>query len=176
MKDIIKKFLENKTYQGVEINPDDIIISEQIREYCKANRCGRYNTCWACPPAIPPIEKLKEQYGKFSKAFVYNIVYPLEDSFDLEGMLNALKDSNELANSIIRYLNSIKSHFGVLKPGSCNACEKCSYPDKPCRHPDIAFPTLEAYGINVMELAKKFNMNYYNGENTITYFTIFFYN
>jgi hypothetical protein len=31
-------------------------------------------------------------------------------------------------------------------------------------------PSLEAYGINVSELAKAAGMNYINGQNTVTYF------
>ena len=175
MKYIIENFLENRLYQSVEIDAYDIPISEEILEYCKANQCGKYNTCWTCPPAIPNIEKMKELYGKYSKALVYNIVYTLEDSFDWEGMLKALKDSNQIANRLIEHLNSLKLDFKALKSGSCDICDKCTYPNNPCRHPDRAFPTLEAYGINVMQLAKTFNMQYYSGENTITYFTIFFY-
>ncbi|MDD4120041.1 MAG: DUF2284 domain-containing protein [Clostridia bacterium] len=176
MKNIIEKLIENKIFQSVEIETKDIIISEEILSYCKANKCGKYNTNWTCPPAIPSIYQLKEQYNRYSTALIYNIIYPLEDSFDWDGMLGALKDSNNTANKIAKYLHTLKLDFKVLKSGSCDICDKCTYPDNPCKHPDIAYPPLEAYGINVMELAKKFNLNYYNGVNTITYFTIFFYN
>ena len=40
----------------------------------------------------------------------------------------------------------------------------------PCRFPEKAIPSLEAYGINVSRLASAAEMKYINGQNTVTYF------
>ena len=42
--------------------------------------------------------------------------------------------------------------------------------NEPCRHPELAMPSLETYGINVSELAASSGMKYINGQNTVTYF------
>jgi predicted metal-binding protein len=42
--------------------------------------------------------------------------------------------------------------------------------DEPCRHPDLAMASLEAYGFNVSRLAAAADMKYINGQNTVTYF------
>lgn len=176
MKDYFEKELKGKAFQSGEIETAEIPFSEEMIAYCMENKCGRYNTNWTCPPATGDFSEIKEKYLKFKKAFVYNAVYLLEDSFDIEGMDNAREKNFEICDCIIKTLFYSGKPFSVLKAGSCAKCKKCSYPDSPCRHKDTAFPSLEAAGINVTALAKKLGMNYYNGENTITYFTIFFYN
>lgn len=54
----------------------------------------------------------------------------------------------------------------------CELCEKCTYPDAPCRFPDRAYPSVEACGINVMQLAKDVGVKYNNEPNTVTYFCL----
>ena len=44
-----------------------------------------------------------------------------------------------------------------------------------CRFPDRAMSSLEAYGVNVSELAVQCGMRYINGENTVTYFGAVFF-
>ena len=42
--------------------------------------------------------------------------------------------------------------------------------DLPCRAPEEALSSLEAYGINVYQTVKKTALKYINGQNTVTYF------
>ena len=59
-------------------------------------------------------------------------------------------------------------HLGA---GGCGLCEVCAKrTDEPCRHPDLAMASLEAYGFNVSLLAAAADMKYINGQNTVTYF------
>ena len=71
--------------------------------------------------------------------------------------------------SLFEDLNITKVlHLGA---GGCGVCESCAKKtNEPCRFPEKAMPSLEAYGINVSELAKASGMNYINGQNTVTYF------
>ncbi|MBR2616748.1 MAG: hypothetical protein IKC56_00735 [Clostridia bacterium] len=54
-------------------------------------------------------------------------------------------------------------------------CKTCTYPTAPCRFPDRARTSMEACGINVVELAKEVGINYVNGQNTVTYFSLILY-
>jgi predicted metal-binding protein len=59
-------------------------------------------------------------------------------------------------------------HLGA---GGCGVCEVCAKrTGEPCRFPEKAMPSLEAYCINVSELARAAGMKYVNGQNTVTYF------
>ena len=59
----------------------------------------------------------------------------------------------------------------VLSTG-CIPCEKCTYPDKPCRNPDTAFPTIESAGIVLPLLVEKTDMELSCGAGLVTYFSI----
>jgi predicted metal-binding protein len=57
-----------------------------------------------------------------------------------------------------------------LNVGCCRLCPKCAYLDnEPCRHPDKAVSSLEAYGIDVVALEKSVGIPYHNGKNTVSY-------
>ena len=59
-------------------------------------------------------------------------------------------------------------HLGA---GGCGVCKPCAKQSgEPCRFPELAMPSLEAYCINVSELARAAGMKYINGPNTVTYF------
>lgn len=176
MKEIIEKIIKNQIFQSAEIKTADIPFSEDVLNACKLNHCGRYNTNWTCPPASGDLGSVKKSVLSFKKAFIFNRVYKLEDSFDIEGMDNARDEINNLCDKVIDYLIENNIKYKMLKAGSCNICKVCAYPDKPCRHKDKACLSLEACGINVVDLAKQNGMNYFNGNNTVTYFAIVLYN
>ena len=59
----------------------------------------------------------------------------------------------------------------LLGAGGCRLCPRCAKADnQPCRFPDAALASLEAYGVNVSLLAPQAGMQYINGANTVTYF------
>ena len=62
----------------------------------------------------------------------------------------------------------------VLSTESCAICDKCAYPDGPCRHPELMFPCVESQGILVTDLAEKCGMEFFNG-NTVTWFSVLLY-
>ena len=64
----------------------------------------------------------------------------------------------------------------VLSTESCAICEKCAYPDAPCRHPDRMFPCIESYGILVTELAEKNGITFMSGSGLVTWFSLILYN
>jgi predicted metal-binding protein len=58
-----------------------------------------------------------------------------------------------------------------LSAGGCGVCKVCAKrTNEPCRFPEKAITSLEAYGINVSRLAAASDMKYINGQNTVTYF------
>ena len=154
------------------IEAGDIITDRAFRGMCESNACGVYGKCWMCPPYVGEIDELMARVGKYDYALVYQTVTELEDSFDFEGMIEAKKKSYPLAQSLRKAFDDV--HFEKvlhLGAGGCGVCETCSKrTNEPCRFPELAMPSLEAYGINVSELAKASGMKYINGQNTVTYF------
>lgn len=162
----------DQIWQYAEIDVKDIEFSEEVVAACRANFCGNYNKSWKCPPNVGTLEELREEYIKFSQAFVFTTKHPIEDSFDIEGMFAARLEHDKTEDAIRPVL---PAGSRILGAGGCNVCKKCAFPE-PCRFPDKAKTSVEACGINVVSLAKTAKINYTNGENTVTYFSVVFLN
>lgn len=173
MKDYaVKKALEFGAYRASIIDAKSIVLDRAFRAMCEANSCGVYGKCYMCPPDVGDIDELMSEVGKYELALVYQTVSELEDSFDIEGMIEAKKRTYPLAQKL-RAVFSDKKVLRVLHlgAGGCGVCETCAKKtNEPCRYPELAMPSLEAYGVNVYELAKAAGMKYINGSNTVTYF------
>ncbi|MGI6403136.1 MAG: DUF2284 domain-containing protein [Oscillospiraceae bacterium] len=148
-----------------------IPFRREFRVACEQNACGKYGRCWMCPPDVGDIDKMIAQAKKYRYALVFQSIGQLEDSFDIEGMEAAAKEHNALMQRLAVQLAPLLGSFLKLGAGGCQVCPHCTRPDnQPCRHPDMAMASLEAYGIAVSELAELSGMKYINGSNTVTYF------
>ena len=87
-------------------------------------------------------------------------------------MVFGAKTTENILIDILKELKTDNIKYIALGCEGCTLCKKCTYPNAPCRHPDIATPSVEACGINVVELSRKIGIKYNNGANTVTYFCI----
>ena len=122
---------------------------------------------------VDALPKLKEKCLAYENAFVFTTKHDIEDSFDIEGMGEAREKHGKIENELLSALQG--QTFLFLGAGACNVCKTCTYPTAPCRFPDRARTSMEACGINVVELAKEVGINYVNGQNTVTYFSLILY-
>lgn len=157
------------------ISSSALVFSEEVRDICKGNGCGKYNTGWYCPPAYGSVEECRAKCLSYEKVFVFTGVYELEDSYDFEGMMKAGKRFNRLCWDIRELLNRERVEHLLYANGGCADCKDCTYPDAPCRVPDKLILSLEGNGIYVNKLAESAGVNYINGKNTVTYFGAVFY-
>ena len=152
------------------ITTDQIPFDRELRKMCEANRCGAYGKNWACPPLVGSVDELIEKARSFRYAVVFQNIYTIEDSFDIEGMDRAAHQHRELVRRIFES-NEMPKDGQMLGAGGCDYCDRCAAMDgEPCRHPGKAFASLEACGVYVSQLAEACGMKYINGVNTITYF------
>lgn len=161
--------LGEQVWQYAEIDGSQIPFREDVVKACEANYCGNYNRTWACPPNVGKFEDLKARYSRYRKTFVFTTKHELEDSFDIEGM-NAGRLEHNRVEDQIRELAAERGAV-ILGAEGCAVCKTCAFPD-PCRFPEKKRTSVEACGIFVVELAQLCNINYVNGENTVTYFSM----
>ncbi len=153
----------------------EIGFYEEIRTLCEENTCRLYGTTWACPPAVGTVAQCKERCLRYQTALVFNAVYPLEDSFDYEGMIEGHAAFKRLCDALYLLVKEQYSSFLLLSNEGCTRCKSCTYPNHACRYPEKLFPSLEGYGIQVNRLAESAGISYCNGENTVTYFGMLLY-
>ncbi len=171
--DLVEKIIELGALKANKILVDEIVFDKCFREACKSNACGKYKSNYMCPPHIGEIDELIIKAKTYNYAVVYQTVYEIEDSYDFEGMMDGCAVHDKLCAKIhqILKLEMDKDKYLHINTGSCSKCGQCAIVEsKPCRFPDDATSSLEAYGIAVSQLANKAEMNYINGENTVTYF------
>ena len=80
----------------------------------------------------------------------------------------SLAQLRELGNRLID-IHSQHENL-LLSNEGCGRCARCTYPDAPCRFPELLHHSLEGYGWIVKELADAAGIRYHNGPNTVTYF------
>lgn len=173
----VNKCIEHGAYKAFIISVDKIPLDKDLRNYCEVNYCGSYGKNYACPPSVGSAEELIEKAKTYNKALVFQTVTNLEDSYDFEGMSQAALKHSKIADAITNDVKNQFSNYLLLTAGGCAVCAVCAQVDaKPCRLPEKATSSLEAYCMNVSTLAELCNMNYINGQNTVTYFGAFLFN
>lgn len=169
---LCKKATEKGAFKAAVIPTSDVSVDASFRTLCEQNVCGSYGKNWMCPPDAGDIYELMAALKSYEYILVYQSVNTLEDSYDFEGMAEAAVKHHKLMYGIREDLE--KEDFKrklFLGAGGCRLCEVCAKrTNEPCRHPDKATPSLEAYGVNVSKLAAAAGMKYINGVNTVTYF------
>ncbi|MBE5782541.1 MAG: DUF2284 domain-containing protein [Clostridiales bacterium] len=170
-----KMLLENGASRAEIIVADQVAYDVSFRDMCAQNSCGRYGKCHMCPPDVGDIHALIARAKAYAGGVFYQKIYTIEDSFDFEGMMDARRAQSALAFSLDEKAREmLNPGFLHLSVGGCGLCKTCTREENlPCRYPDKALASLEAYGVDVYNTAKNAGMKYVNGENTITYFGIF---
>jgi predicted metal-binding protein len=150
----------------------DMVFSEAFRAACESNQCGKYGTNWACPPGVGESGELIGKARRFRQGLVIQTVWPLEDMFDFDGMMAGGQKHNALFRKAVAQVMPRLSAGEklALSAGACSVCDTCTYPARePCRLPEQALSSLEAYGIDVAHLISLSGLSYNNGPNTVSY-------
>lgn len=171
---LIQAALDCGATKATVISQEQIVTSAAFRDICVSNGCGMYGKCWMCPPDAGDIDVLMAEIRKYTHGLWYQTIRDLEDSFDFEGMSEAgrlhVLVSQKLQDETVELLPADSLH---LSCGGCRLCERCAKLDnQPCRMPDKALSSLEAYGIDVYQTTKDTELKYINGPDTVTYFGI----
>lgn len=174
-------FVETITQKALELGASrcgvtavkEVTFDPGLRKNCEMNYCGSYGKNYMCPPDAGEIHQLIQQAQTYDHLLLFQTISPLEDSFDLEGMMEASERHGKLVDGISDYLEALPDspRYMILGAGGCHLCQPCGkVTGDPCRHPDKAHASLETYGIYVAKLAEQCGMHYINGQNTVTYF------
>lgn len=149
-----------------------LIFSDGVRQLCESNSCGLYGKTWACPPGVGTMQECKDKICSYEYLFVYTTKHLLEDSYDWEGMQDGKTVHRKVARDVYNFVKeNHPEEMLFLGAEGCSICQKCTFPDAPCRFPDKMSPSIESYGVEVNRLAETAGIHYINGVNTVTYFS-----
>lgn len=158
---------------AVSLDPETIELKPEVRDMCKDNGCGQYGKRWSCPPGCGDLDSCRARIAGYTSGILVQTTGEIEDSFDFEEMQNIEKRHKEHFDAMHEALGGSYPKLLPLGAGCCVRCEKCTYPDKPCRFPEKMTSSMEAYGMLVLEVCKANGLTYYYGPETMTYTSCF---
>lgn len=151
------------------LDPKKLQFLPEVRDMCAADKCQNYNRSWSCPPACGTLEENKERCQQYSCGILVQTIARMEDEYDIETMANAPKINSENFRKLTDRFYEMGLDMLPMGAGGCTRCEKCTYPDAPCRFPEKLHPSMEASGLLVSQVCIDNDMPYYYGPNTIAY-------
>ncbi len=156
------------THAG-SLNVAALVFMPEVRDMCRADRCHSYGKNWCCPPACGSIEEAAARAARYGFGLIVQTVGQMEDDFDIETIQGTSKKHQENFRRLLKQLRARYDDFLPMGAGGCSLCQRCTYPDAPCRFPDEAVSSMEAYGLWVSKVCELSGVPYCYGKHTLTY-------
>ena len=155
------------------LDPATIELKEAVRQMCASGKCAMYAKRWSCPPGCGTLEECRALLKGYAHGILVQSVGRLEDSFDMEAMLETEKIHKARFDAMRKAIHEQGAEAMAAGAGCCTICKDCTYPDAPCRFPEQRISSMEALGMLVSEVCKANGLPYFYGENTIAYTSYF---
>ena len=148
---------------------DALISREEVRAMCSSDRCRNYGRSWSCPPATGSTERTQKLVSAYRRGIIVQTCGATAGSFDMAETARIMQRHRKSFDSLVRQLRVFFPDCLPMGAGACRACRRCTCPDRPCRHPDRMYPSMEAYGLLVSDVAVRSGLGYNYGENTMSF-------
>jgi predicted metal-binding protein len=152
-----------------KVTADHLDFLPEVREMCAANRCNSYGKSWTCPPHCGTPEEISARAAQYHIGVLIQSTGEMEDDFDVECMMETEQRHKAHFDALVSLVRQHWPNCLPMAAGTCTRCRPCTCPDAPCRFPDLAVPSMEAYGLLVSDVCQKAGLPYYYGKQTITY-------
>jgi predicted metal-binding protein len=168
--------MENWSKKAKELGFDEAVAldvatlrpREDVRSMCAADKCGAYGKNWTCPPHCGTLDQCTDGLQRYSRGILVQTVGQLSKAIDTKGYRKAEQQHLKQFYALADAVRSVHPQTLCLGSGGCRICEKCAYPE-PCRSPEKACSSMEAYGLFVTQVCRDHDLSYHHGEKTVTY-------
>jgi len=147
--------------EACTLSSDEIIVKDQLARKCIEPQCENYGLSYSCPPYIEGPGSFRELIKTHPRALVIRLIIPSSmllswEQHDLGRILHELVATVELEARKLGYTKSSGFAGGSCKELFCQDHLSCQRIEEngPCRHPDLARPSMSGYGIDVFQLVK----------------------
>lgn len=148
----------------------ELTFSERIRHICR-QECPMYNTNWACLPAVGEVAECQARCLQYPRGLLLATVQEA-DTADMKACLATRAPHEAITRQVRKLVQAQGVETYCLSTESCALCPDCTYPNAPCRHPDLMNPCVESHGIVVSDLAEKHGLDFYAGTDLVTWFSL----
>ena len=163
-----KKAISLGFSQAVPVNPGSLSPRQDVRDMCAADQCGAYGRNHTCPPHCGTLEECEKRMRGFSRGVLLQTTAVTEKVIDTRAYRRTEAQHLDRFHRFCEALRAEHPAALCLGTGGCRICAKCAWPE-PCRFPDKACASMEAYGLFVTEVCRSSGLGYHYGARTITY-------
>lgn len=164
----IEKALELGFEHAALLDPATLVPRQDVRDMCAQDKCGAYGKNWTCPPHCGSLRSCSERLQRYSRGILLQTVGQLSKTIDTKGYRRAEQLHLQRFERFCDWIRKDYPQSLCLGTGGCRICGKCAYPE-PCRFPDKAHASMEAYGLFVTQVCRDNAIPYHHGEKTVTY-------
>lgn len=169
-----RQLAELPLYQYAFLKTNELTFTERVRDICRSE-CPMYNKSWACPPAVGTVDECRARCMRFDSVLAAATIAEVPDIANIEQTLETRAPHEALTHEVAALVRQWSGgETMTLSTESCAICEKCAWPDAPCRFPEKMYPCVESHGILVTALAERLGMSFFNG-NLVTWYSLIFY-
>ena len=143
-------------------------VETWVRDTCAADKCHAYDHNWTCPPACGTLEECEAEMRKYSNGILLQSTGQQESRIDTKCYAETGERHSRCLRAFAERIRAEHPDCLCLGAGGCLVCKTCAYPE-PCRFPEKAMSSMEAYGLFVTRVCKDNDVPYYYGPMTITY-------
>ncbi|MDR0509419.1 MAG: DUF2284 domain-containing protein [Candidatus Methanoplasma sp.] len=167
--------MEGCCFKKVDPPSPDAASIKECRKLCAQNLCGEYGVTWGCPPGIGTEEKCLKTVGSFSNAALLIKEFNNIDLRDKD-LIKKISTSHQTAcRKLGLELRKEGYRALALTDGGCKYCDKCTYPDSPCRFPDQMVTSISAYGIMMDAYLRSQNIDFRFRDDGMTLYGLILY-
>ena len=166
---LIQLALESGFDHAGELEMSSLVFRQEVRDMCSADACRSYGRSWSCPPAVGSLELSAEKASRYHRGVIVQTTGQMRREIDYHTIFRV---NDQHVKNFAAYTRQIRQLFPGCLPmgaGACSLCRQCTYPDRPCRHPDKLIISMEAYGLIVNDVCKASGLEYNYGDKTVTF-------
>lgn len=176
-KEMIRKLAGDAGFSLIgELNVKALNFIPEVRDMCSSDKCRNYGHCWTCPPYCGTLSESAEKASHYSSGIIVQTSAVMEDDFDYESISHTENRHKDAFAALVDMIRDTDSDILPMSAGGCRICSRCTCPDEPCRFPDKAMISMEAYGLLVCDTCKNSGMKYSYGPHTVTFTSCVLYN
>ena len=143
-------------------------VRQDVRDMCAADKCRAYGKNHTCPPHCGSLEDCEKKMKTYSRGILLQTVGTTQKAIDTRAYRETEQRHLKQFASLCGELRKIHPNALCLGTGGCRICEKCAWPE-PCRFPEKACSSMEAYGLFVTQVCRDNGLDYHHGQRTVTY-------
>ena len=133
---------------------------ERVRAFCAKGSCPNYGESWICPPGCGSLEDCRAVLRARSRVLLLQSFYPDTAGWTGEDFARAALEHNRRSQRFAETVRETEPQAWMLTTGGCELCERCTFPDAPCRRPEKQRGSLSAFGVDVGRLCAALGVPY----------------